>query len=117
MKPRAKFEHGIRPPGHADCPGGRLEDAGDEFEHRALARAIAPDQSDRLAPLDPEADVLQGPELLMGRLIAAEAVDEPVLERLVALVVDDELPRHTVEFDRVLVIARPSPTTHRCSPS
>ena len=49
---------------------GRLGDAGEDLEQRALAGAVAADDADDLAALDLEGDVAQGPDgvLAVGRL-------------------------------------------------
>ena len=60
-------------------PAGRLGDAAQDLEQRALAGAVAADDAEHLALLDLEADILQRPELLdlvaLDDLPAAHDVD------------------------------------------
>ncbi len=64
----------------ADFSAGRLGDAAQDLEQRALAGAVAADDADDLARLDREGDVLERPELgLIGRTDAPSAL--PLLRR------------------------------------
>src|SRR4029079_17581370 len=72
---------------HLDHALFRPQDLGEALEHGALARAVGPDDPERLAPLDVERDVAQGPEVLVARPATA---DDGGLQRLVAIVVEAE---------------------------
>ena len=72
-------------------------------EQRRLARAVAPDEPDRLAARDRERDVAQRPDV--GRL-RLPALDEEILERSRLAGMDAEAPRDAVDAD----LAEPHPT-------
>ena len=59
--------------------------------------------------------VMQTEEALVR--VAAEAVDKPVLQGFLALVVNREFARDAVELDRVLGVMGRRSAAHRCSPS
>jgi glutaminyl-peptide cyclotransferase len=46
-----------------DAPGGRLENAADDLQQRALAAAVGSDQADDFAAFDAEGDIAQSPEV------------------------------------------------------
>jgi hypothetical protein len=79
-----------------DLPPVGREDAADDLQEGGLARAVGAGQPDRLARVDRERDVLQGPVLLRVEAGAA-GVDHPLLERLV--LVDREFLGDTVDSD------------------
>ena len=56
-----RWPFGDRLPGKHDLASGRLERAGDQIVERALAGAVRPDQAEKLALGDIEADVIDGP--------------------------------------------------------
>ena len=62
VEPRAELEEGGHPPVDLDRPRLRLDHAGDQRQHRALARAVRADDPHRLAFPDLEADVVEGTE-------------------------------------------------------
>ena len=76
METRADFEQRAEPAVEVHLPAGRLGDAGENFQQRALARAVAPDDADNLAPVDVEGNVLQRP--VSFPLRPAERVAEAV---------------------------------------
>src|SRR5439155_15385611 len=55
-----------------DRPRRRREDARDKLEQRRLARAVLPDDAERLAWSDVEVDVLEGPQLSFHRRFASQ---------------------------------------------
>src|SRR5207237_10639223 len=55
---------------HLELPRGWLEDACDQPEQRRLAGAVAADNAHRLARLDGERNVPQGPDLLPAQVPA-----------------------------------------------
>src|SRR5665647_856650 len=71
----------------ADRAVGRLHDAADHLEQRALARPVGTDEPDGRATADLHAHVPQGPEVVLVQVRAPE-VDHAFLERLV--LADDE---------------------------
>src|SRR5256885_7906464 len=62
MKTRADFEQTAYSAPHVDRAFGRLGDSAEDFQQRALARAIAANQSDAFTLLDAERDVLERPK-------------------------------------------------------
>ena len=64
MKAGADLEQACDTSPELHPPPGRLGDAAEDFEERALAGAVAADDAQYLPALDLEADILQGPELL-----------------------------------------------------
>ena len=70
-----------------DAAARRLDDPRDEPQQRRLARAVAPDEPDRLAGLDDDRDVAQRLHLARAE---PPAGDEHVLERALRLRVDAE---------------------------
>ena len=56
-----------------DAPRGRLGDAAQDLEQRALAGAVAADDADDLALLHLEAHILQRPDAFSSGCLAAEA--------------------------------------------
>ena len=83
-----------------DAARGRLGDAAEDLQQRALARAVAADDADDLALLDLEGDVLQRPELL--DLVAlddgAPAGHVPRLARQVAHASREHVAQRGVAF-------------------
>src|SRR5207244_4922545 len=59
MEARAELEQRPDSSTDLDAAGGRLDDSGQQPEQRGLARAVAADEPDRAAGLDPERDVVQ----------------------------------------------------------
>ncbi len=80
MKAGADFEQAADAPADDGAAFGRLGDAGEDFQERALARAVAADDADDFAALDLEGDVAERPEgfLVGGR---PQAAREPVERR------------------------------------
>src|SRR5439155_20686658 len=76
----------------------RTENARDHLEQRRLARAIAADDSQRLAGPHRDADVGQGLEMLPHHP-TSEPFDGELLERGDALVRDDVTHRHVAHVD------------------
>src|ERR1044071_2527731 len=58
----ADFEERADSAAYFDLALGRGGDAREDFEQRALARAVAPDDADDVAPLDFERKVFERPE-------------------------------------------------------
>ena len=84
LKPAPSSSSAATRPRVVDAPGGRLQRAADDLQQRRLARAVAPDDADRLAARDVEADVAQRPELAV--VLAARAGEhllQPVARRRV----------------------------------
>src|SRR5206468_3685098 len=79
-----------------DAAARRLDDPGEQSKQRRLARAVAADEPDRAARLDPERDVAQRPDV--GAAHAA-ARDEQVLQRAVLARVDAEATRRVLDED------------------
>ena len=84
-------------PAHRDLARGGLEHAADALEQRRLARAVAAEDADGLALLHVEGDVVEGPEVL--DVLTLPAVDEPLLERVVLLVVQPEALGDVLDVD------------------
>jgi hypothetical protein len=66
VKAGPHFQEAPHPAAELDPPARRLGDPREDFQKRALARAVAADDADDLARLDLEGDVLEGPELVAG---------------------------------------------------
>ena len=62
MKAGADLEQAPHAPAQLDPAGGRLGDATEDFQQRALARTVAPDHPHDRAGLDAEMDVIQSPD-------------------------------------------------------
>ena len=60
----ADLEQRRDPPADAHAPGIRTQDPREHLQHRALARAVATENAERLPGLHRERDVVDGPELL-----------------------------------------------------
>src|SRR5690349_1880740 len=84
MEAGAHFEQAGDPTFDRDASRRRLGDAAEKFEQGGLARAVAPDDADRLALFDLETDVLERPELLALRRVGAgsERPQRPASQRL-----------------------------------
>ena len=91
-----ELEQRGHPPARGDRAGRGLQDAADQLEQGALARAVRADEADGRPGLDLERDVLEGPEVLLVQVRAAE-VDHPLLERL--LLADDEPLGQVADLD------------------
>ena len=76
-------------PMHGNASGGRLGDAGQQLEQRALAGAVVADDAEHFALLDREVDVVQR---LEGLALLDRAADEPVEAIDDGLLQADELP-------------------------
>ena len=79
VKTRTELNQGRDGPLDLAAALRRLEHAGDDLEHRGLARAVRADQAKGLSPLDLEADVVKCTELLEAKFVAGEG-DEVLLE-------------------------------------
>ena len=64
VKAGAHLQQAAHPPVDLGPPAGRLGDAGEDLEQRALARAVAADDPHHFALLHLEGDILQRPELI-----------------------------------------------------
>ncbi len=64
MKAGADFEQAGDAAAQGDAPLGRLGDAGQDLEQRALAGAVAADDAEDLALAHLEVDILERPEFL-----------------------------------------------------
>ena len=89
-----------------DAAGGAVERAGEDFQQRALACAVAADHAHHLAAPDIEGDVPQRPELLVARL-AGDHLPEHVRRPAVDLVHLGEIADFDDRF-RVLRFHRPT---------
>jgi hypothetical protein len=98
VEPGPQLEQRGQPATALDVPGRRREDAADDLEQGALARAVVPDEPRGAAGAERQVDVPQRPELL-GVLLRAPGVDQPLLERLV--LAQGELLRDVVDPDDV----------------
>ena len=65
VKAGADFEQGAHLATKKGSTRGRIGDAGENLQERALARPVATDQPDQLASLDLEVDILQRPEVIL----------------------------------------------------
>src|SRR3546814_3230038 len=61
-----QLDHREDAPAHGDLAARGRADAGQDLQQRALARPVAPDDPEILAPLQLEADVLQCPGQRVG---------------------------------------------------
>ena len=77
---------------------GGLEHAADALEERRLARAVAPEDPDRLALPDRQRHLAQRPEVLGGPALAA--VDDALLDRVVLAVGQAEALGDVAHVDR-----------------
>jgi hypothetical protein len=73
MKPGAQLDQRRHPAGDGNRSGGRLADARQELEHRALARAVAADDPERAPGVEIEADAVEGIEHLVGTQVLEQA--------------------------------------------
>ena len=80
-----------------------LHDAGDDLQECALARAVAPDEADRLALLHLKRDVLQRGERAVLQL-AAQRRGDKLLERQDLVVIHAEPHRHIGNADHCIVV-------------
>jgi hypothetical protein len=64
VKAGPDFEKARNTASEHDAPRRRLGDAAEDLEERALARAVAADDAEHLAPLDLKAHILSRPKLL-----------------------------------------------------
>ncbi len=86
----------------------RPQDAGDDLQQRALARAVGPEQRDGLAARDRQRHAVERAERFAMRTPArVEDADQPRLQVPHAVVQDREVLRHVVEADH-----RPPGDTH-----
>ena len=79
MKARAHFQQRPDAPVHIGVALGRLGDARENLQQRALARAVAPDDAHDLAVLDLERHVLQRPDFFLqpGSAVGLAAQQAP----------------------------------------
>ncbi len=75
-----QLEEAAHTPAHDDAPARRPEDAGDQPQQRALARAVVPDKPDRLACVYRQVEILECPERMRGKR-AQQARDQPLHAR------------------------------------
>ncbi len=94
-----ELEDGRDSAGDVDAALRGRQDAGDDAEERALARAVSPDQSDALAGHDREVDRVQGLEVVVSDL-PLQPADRVFLERADALPRNAVAQRHLLEADR-----------------
>src|SRR4029078_1443834 len=87
MEPGPELEQRGDPARRRHRPLVRHEDLRHALEQRRLATAVVGDEPERLGAADVERDVVEGPELLV---LAAAAVDDHRLQRVVAQVVAAE---------------------------
>src|SRR5205823_913172 len=80
LEASAQLQQRRHPPGDLDPAAVRAEDAGQDLEQRALARAVVPDHAQELALRHLEADLSQRPEVLP---LSAAAVGDDLLQALV----------------------------------
>src|SRR5262249_50648193 len=99
MKPGPHFEERRDRAIDFDAATGRLHKPGDQFEQRALPRAIAPNDADRVAWVDGEVDIPQCPEILSPPAIALQCTHEEFLDRSRPLVMEYEPARDIRHFD------------------
>src|SRR6185369_7530605 len=80
MESGAELDERGDPSLHRHRSGGRLEDAGDDLQHRRFARAVPSDDAERLTPIDDERDVLQRRHAGLGRQLQI-ALEQRALQR------------------------------------
>ena len=97
-KPAPSSRSDATRPLRSDEPARRLHDPPDELEQCRLARPIVPEQSDRLALLDCQRDVLERPER-HRRPSSAPATNDPLLERASLLALDREALGDPIDVD------------------
>lgn len=68
MKAGAHFQQAADAPFHLYHPAGRRGDPRENFEQRALAGAVAPDNAQRLALRHAEGDIVQRQDRLTGEV-------------------------------------------------
>src|ERR1035437_6931669 len=94
----AEFEQGGDASVDTDRAGGGMKDSGDHLQQRALSGAIFADNAERFAALDLEADIVEGPEIL----VALQTIQgQQLLEAVARRVVDRVAFRNTLEFNGV----------------
>ena len=82
VEPRPDLEQRLDPPPHPAHALGRLGDAGEDLQQRALARTVAADQRDASLLVDGEVDVSQGPDLVSPSSPAGPQALQPRSHRL-----------------------------------
>ena len=96
MKTGADLEQACDAAPQQNSPLGRLRDAAQDLEQRALAGTVAADDADDLALLDLEADILERPEFLdlvaLNDLSPANTVDR-LARKIASLATDDVAQR------------------------
>src|SRR5207244_3316337 len=96
MEACAELEQRADPSGDRDAARGRLDDPGDQAQEGRLPGAVAPDQADRLARLDPDGDVPERPDVGPPD---APARDDELLQRPHGLRVDTEPAARVLDAD------------------
>ena len=104
MKPTPSSMNVDMRPLHVDLAGVDAVDPRHALQQRALAGPVAPDDAEELARRDGEGDVVQPFEHLAAR--APEAVEGPLLQRVVALLRHAEPLADAVDDDRGRAVAR-----------
>lgn len=100
VKPGAEFEQGRNPAIDRDAPGGRFENARDELERGALARAVVSNQADGFATVHSEAHLAQRPERAAVEMLAApQQVGNALVDGNLPVVLKRKLLAHPVELD------------------
>ena len=93
----AELNHGpdLRATANQHPSGRRTMDAGNEFEQRALARAVPAHEAKRFAAADRERDVAQRPEVLYAWPVAlVDCSQDARLQRMCAIVMNVETLRY-----------------------
>jgi hypothetical protein len=96
----AEFQQGRNAPVDRERTAGRLQNAGHHLQQRALAGAVFADDAEGFAAAYFEADIVQGPEILVAlQPVKREQLLQPVARR----VIDRVALRDTLKFDGVHV--------------
>ena len=111
VESRPNLQQARHPTANFDATSGRLGDATQNFEKRALARAVAPNDANNFTSGDFKADILQRPEFFSfgGRGVPRQPTErrsERTRQRLakalcpLAISADDILLRELLDLDR-----------------
>ena len=116
VKARAELDEGSNAPAGLHRALGRLQNAGDDFQKRALAGAVQPDDAERIALFERERYVPQRPELLKMEL-PAHGLDEIFLDAVDLLRAEIEHHRNIVDFNNAAHGVPPLRHTGRTCPA
>ena len=116
VKARAELDEGSDAPVGFHRALGRLQNAGDDFQKRALARAVEPDDAERIALFQRERNIPQRPELLKMQL-PAHGLDEVLLDAVDLLGAEVEHHRNIVDLDNAAHGTPPLRHTGRICPA